>query len=902
MNAIALKAVGEKYRIKFIRDRKVSWEEIWALKDIDLNVKQGEVLGIIGQNGAGKTTLLKLIAGMLLPDTGTSEVSGRVATLMELGAGFNPEFTGRENVMLNARAYGIDDSQLKEKFGAIIDFAGLGEFIDAPVKYYSQGMYVRLAFALAVFVDPDIFLIDDVLSVGDQDAQIKCIEKIFDFKRRGRTMIIVSHDMHMINKLCDRVIVMDKGKIVRQGRADEMVSCYLETVGDKKGIAVLEQGLFRFTFNNGSMAISFSNKPLFTPRGFYTSFFTPSLNRWCSSQELSWKVIEHSARRIVAEGNFGVNQVSQKWEICFQDKQVSFNIVSEGGNIKDIHTDMIFVSKYRRWHTSKESKDFPDFLQGDDWNNLGSIDHPYGVLGFSPDDKTDLPYVALRQASHDARIALLNTGLEQSGRVLQAFSFDGSVLDLSLWFYTDQRDFLDYMRSEHASSNTVTEDAMAIESGQLSLKVDDRLKKIALFISGRDVSGDLGFHHAFHTSKGVFTSFDAKWKALKKSDKELLLVLEYPLFALAFTWRFLADKKDVLSIGCSMDVGQPVDMFAQHVHMVLKDIFKGWMTESEEGDFASIQAFDGVSPVRMKNNRASQIALNLDMGLSPSNLLFRMLSKPENRLLTICKTRGSSGTESIYLNSALTIPKKNQLFTKGRYDYFHGELALGLKLMPSASSVSQTVQLQSGRAKFTLDSGRIFASYDKTELTAGLGAYTCVRSGGIWYDSSQAFWEVEEKSDKRIVACGFWPQLPVSQRWFLELHGPGSILWHVESEILEDTVFEIEQVNLMLGDFFKTWSVSSGQTGLFGDYFTQEYDILPYRFWSAHTDFMETKGDSVPKVVFRQTSAQPQLLRGVIENTDSLYKARLLQYQKSNQGKQTPRNYSLFQGVIEIGY
>ena len=188
MNVIEFHNVYEKYRIKFIAEGKVSWEEIWALRDLSFKVANSEVLGVIGENGAGKTTLLKLIAGMLIPDRGTVNVHGKVSTLMELGAGFNSEFTGRENIVLNAKIYGFSEDALEQQMEKIVEFAGLGKFIDAPIKYYSQGMYMRLAFALAIFVEPDILLIDDILAVGDEEAQQKCIKKIFELKESGRIL------------------------------------------------------------------------------------------------------------------------------------------------------------------------------------------------------------------------------------------------------------------------------------------------------------------------------------------------------------------------------------------------------------------------------------------------------------------------------------------------------------------------------------------------------------------------------------------------------------------------------------------------------------------------------------------------------------------------------------------
>ena len=280
MKVVEFRDVWEKYRIKFIQDERVSWEEFWALQDIAFTVNQGEVLGVIGENGAGKTTLLKLIAGMLAPDRGKIYVQGKVSALMELGAGFNQEFTGRENIILNARMYGLDEGLLKQRMDIITEFAGLGKFMDAPVKYYSQGMFMRLAFALAIYVEPDILLIDDILSVGDEEAQQKCIRKIFQLKQAGKTIVVVSHNMNMIERLCNQVIHLGKGRIIHSGPPREVISRYQEMVGDKKGIVVLEGKNLRVVFNNGRIIISYNGATLTEKEGGSISYFNPGLNAW----------------------------------------------------------------------------------------------------------------------------------------------------------------------------------------------------------------------------------------------------------------------------------------------------------------------------------------------------------------------------------------------------------------------------------------------------------------------------------------------------------------------------------------------------------------------------------------------------------------------------------------------
>ncbi len=200
--------------------------EFWALDDISFEVKRGECLGLIGPNGAGKSTLLKLLNGITLPDKGTIKVSGRVGALLELGAGFHPLLTGRENIRLNAAILGLTEEQINRKSDAIIDFAGLGEFIDSPVKHYSSGMYVRLGFAIAVHAEPDIILVDEALAVGDSLFQAKCFAKFREFKLCGVAVILVSHNLATVASYCDRALLLSQGNVIGVGAPKTMLDQY----------------------------------------------------------------------------------------------------------------------------------------------------------------------------------------------------------------------------------------------------------------------------------------------------------------------------------------------------------------------------------------------------------------------------------------------------------------------------------------------------------------------------------------------------------------------------------------------------------------------------------------------------------------------------------------------------
>lgn len=209
-------------------------EDFWALRDIDLTIRAGETIALIGHNGSGKSTLLKLIGGILDPTTGSVQGRGRVAALLELGAGFHPDLTGRENVYLNASVLGLSREETDARFGDIAAFSGIGGFMDTQVKFYSSGMYVRLAFAVAVHTDPDILIVDEVLAVGDEAFQRKCMDRIRGFQADGRTIILVTHSMPQVAELCDRAVLLDHGRIKVDGDPNDAIMAFRDLLEEQR--------------------------------------------------------------------------------------------------------------------------------------------------------------------------------------------------------------------------------------------------------------------------------------------------------------------------------------------------------------------------------------------------------------------------------------------------------------------------------------------------------------------------------------------------------------------------------------------------------------------------------------------------------------------------------------------
>lgn len=240
--AIEVRNLSKRFRLRrdrpasvkelFVRLRRSGAEDFWALRDVSLSIPRGSTFGLIGHNGSGKSTLLRTVAGIHRPTTGEVRVDGRVSALLELGAGFHPELTGRENVYLNGSILGLGRDQIGSKLDQIAEFAGLGDFLDEPVRFYSSGMHVRLGFSVAVHVDPDVLIVDEIIAVGDEEFQRRCFDHLYELRRRGTTMVLVSHAHTLVEQMCDDVAWLDHGRLVGVGNPGEMIHRYLDRVNE----------------------------------------------------------------------------------------------------------------------------------------------------------------------------------------------------------------------------------------------------------------------------------------------------------------------------------------------------------------------------------------------------------------------------------------------------------------------------------------------------------------------------------------------------------------------------------------------------------------------------------------------------------------------------------------------
>ena len=276
------------------RQEKLQHVDFWALKDVSFQIKQGEVVGIIGRNGAGKSTLLKILSRITVPTEGRIRIDGRIASLLEVGTGFHQELTGRENIFLNGAILGMTRAEIIRKFDEIVEFSGVEEFLDTPVKRYSSGMYVRLAFAVAAHLEPEILIVDEVLAVGDAAFQKKCLGKMGSFAQSGRTVLFVSHNMEAVRTLCQRGVWLKDGRLHKDGKADEIVEAYFNSISNE----------LSFSCANPDYGLTIQKVVLKNDRGEESSQFRPGDDLVV---EISYDAQKRIEKPIIALGVLGVN-------------------------------------------------------------------------------------------------------------------------------------------------------------------------------------------------------------------------------------------------------------------------------------------------------------------------------------------------------------------------------------------------------------------------------------------------------------------------------------------------------------------------------------------------------------------------------------------------------------------
>ncbi len=290
-------------------------QEFWAVKDVSFNIKKGEVVGIMGPNGAGKSTILKLLSRIIIPNKGSMKINGRLSALIEVTAGFHPELTGRENVYLNGTILGMRRKEIDTKFDEIVEFSGIKEFIETPVKRYSSGMYSRLGFSVAAHMNPDILLVDEVLSVGDIAFQSKCSEKMRELLHSGVTIALVSHNLSLMQSLCQRVILLDKGEVLKDGRTDEVIPYYENIVYKQQ-----EEDLKKKIHSSSDYQVKISDQSLLEINDVSLCADAGQTKEIYKSEDLISATVRYKANRPIEDPGFCIEIIRSDGVLCCGEK------------------------------------------------------------------------------------------------------------------------------------------------------------------------------------------------------------------------------------------------------------------------------------------------------------------------------------------------------------------------------------------------------------------------------------------------------------------------------------------------------------------------------------------------------------------------------------------------------
>ncbi len=898
MKIISFNDVWEMYRLKMVVDHKAQWENFWALKGVSFDIEQGETLGLIGGNGMGKTTILKLIMGMLQPDRGQVTVNGRVSGLLELGAGFQPELTGLENIHLNVGLFGVPHHEIEERAKDIVSFAEIGRFINAPVKCYSQGMFVRLAFAIAIHVNFEVLLIDDILAVGDEFYQRRCIKKILELKEQGKTIIFVSHDLALLGRLCKRALFMKDGRLIKDDLIEHSVSLYSQTIGAKEGVVVLEKKPLDVVFNNGSVFFNWEQKLMTPNTGVTSSFFIA--NRWYSSTQAEWSVTQNNESEFSARGVFYNVALAILWKISIgEGNEIKFSFSYEAHpslEIKTGHIDLMFINDYTRWVTAVESGEFPVIDLQDvhakpllehnvSRQSIGLAGGTIPSLGISHDSYTHVKKTQVYNTDYilNCRLIRFSAGAfsQDAGREAQAaVYFRGSVVfnipDINSYLIRKQDDVI-------------------LSQGDLRLMFDNGSCLLAW--------AGVYLTKMYHLMTLIFSqgkqlpSNNAQWDVEKTGAYALTARGRRPGIAFIEVWRIEVTGRSSFRWNVSLEVQQEVPLEEQYMCFMCSDQYRSWFSEYGRGSFPDNFLETGV-------DAAQRCIGDGAVGVYSGNKQFPALtvrfSKALNNFAKIMNADFNERARIVRIQRVE--PEKEVLHSPGTYPCLDVEVVLGEDI-PEAFEPARS-SLQSDKLKFVFEKGSGQLFWDGVELTKRMGFYTAIRSGGRWYDSlSSAHWKVRQK-DTFVSAEGKWQHLPVRQLW--EIRIPDSSSVEVVVKMIVDRAIEVDrlQANLMLLERYTRWTcgTDSGEFPDFKDTLDDDWDSV-----HRETDVsgpvgvgaVQSPSEYMPAVRVSYKSSSFAWTPTII-NSDIYHRGRVLQVLNSEKQKIPAGEYMYFIGEIKI--
>ena len=661
--------------INLVRPR--AKEYVTALEDISFTVDPGETVGIIGANGSGKSTLLKILAGVTAPTEGVVRIHGRVASLLELGAGFHHLLTGRENVYLNGRILGMSHADVDRSFDNIVAFSGIGEFIDQPVGTYSSGMFVRLGFAVAVHANPDLFLVDEVLSVGDEEFQRKCRVRIGELREQGKTILFVSHDLGTVNTLCSRVILLSRGKMIVRNSPQDTIDYYLRQVGRSKGIHTLRSGDIEAVFSNGRMAL-FRNKIEATaPNGVHAVL--QYMGQFHYSYSAEWEIVSCDDKQFVARGRMPRLPVTLEWRVGIDEGLIRWELAVDCERplpLEAFDANIPLPAAYTQWTYGELTGHFPEIRPSDmAWSEVLSPDLRTRETAATAGADSSLPgmHVALETDRTYVRMQWSNSDYVSSCRVLQGGArLPEGDRPLPEGRHEMERITIDLNATEIsiAARRAALAGQRRIVSGPVEAQFDSGM--VRFWYEGTQVTEFVQFYTSLLIGGLWNDSQNLDWGTVEREGDILRAAGESRRFPFVQHWT-LKPAEGGVAVRIELEVRSAFDVSEYQTSMALKADYDRWETAAEQG------AFPQFDPNQHDWRHANQqyppgTQIKASSKNLPSVTLKATVAEPVFRMTAI----NTGFHQQARVLQALHVPDAGLLrFEPGRHMYFDGVVTLG---------------------------------------------------------------------------------------------------------------------------------------------------------------------------------------------------------------------------------
>lgn len=690
MAIIEVENVGKRYRTKrggrvllgrgglgsMLRGHRTQMFD--ALKDITFSVDAGESLGIIGANGSGKSTLLKILAGVTIPTTGRVIVHGRVASLLELGAGFHPMLTGRENVYLNAGLLGMRHAQVDAQFDEIVEFSGIGDFIDNPVDTYSSGMHVRIGFAVAAFVNPDIFLVDEVLAVGDEAFQRKCRQKIGELREQGKTIVFVSHDLGTVSAICGRVILLRKGRMITRDSPRETINFYLRQVGAEASIHEFSAGAIDVIVCDGRVSVFHKRKEVSAPAGFQVQ--VQSMQRWHLSMEADWEIVERHPDGCKARGRMPRLPLTHVWDLRIEDGSVKWTVsmeCEENVSAEGIEVNLFLPTRYTDWTYGDLSGAFPELAPSDlTWTPIVSPDLACTEAGALPasGEEALAPVLALvTERKPYARVQWTNSDYVTGCRVLQV---GGRVPDVDSPLQKGVHHFatieirFQSTAAELLARAQARREERTLTAGGLSAFFERGAVRFSY--EDQPLTSDPHFYNSISIGHLWDDGPNLQWASAEKRANRIEVSGESRRFPYRLHWGLEAVAGGI-AVDIAIEALEAFDVEEYHASLCLRPEYSRWETAHESGAFPDFDPSQ--DDWRHVNREYAAGTWAKALSSSLPSVMFEVTSREAPFRMTAINTGYHQNARVL---QALRVPEAGPLhLTPGRHPYFRGIVCAG---------------------------------------------------------------------------------------------------------------------------------------------------------------------------------------------------------------------------------